>query len=344
MPMVAYTAAINSVFAFLIGAAVVITSGGISRAFILNLMFYIIVAPIIALTLTKIMYQSENAMIVNDALTRIEWVLSIKPLEIVSPQALPQGCDIAVNAVSFSYDGTRNALEDISLTIKEGEKVAFVGPSGSGKSTLANIIARFFDPQQGTVEIGGVDVKSIPKDQLMDTVSFVFQNSRLLKASILDNIRMGKPQASRAEIMEAIRIAQCQDIIDKFSQGVDTIIGSQGVYLSGGEQQRLIIARAILKNAPILILDEATAFADPDNEVRVQKALSALSVNKTVIMIAHRLSTVRTADCIYVLENGQIAESGKPDDLLQAQGLFARMWASYQTSVQWKVKKEEMPL
>ena len=218
--------------------------------------------------------------------------------------------------------------------------MALVGPSGGGKTTLANLISRFFDPQSGVVKIGGVDVRSIPKEELMDTVAFVFQNSRLIKASILENVQMGKPDATREEILAALQNAQCDDIIEKLPNGVDTVIGTKGVYLSGGEQQRIAIARVMLKNAPVLILDEATAFADPDNETRVQAALSNLSRGKTVIMIAHRLSTVVGVDKIYVVKDGQIAESGSSRELLAQGGLFSRMWQNYQTSVQWKVAKE----
>ena len=218
--------------------------------------------------------------------------------------------------------------------------MALVGPSGGGKSTLASLACRFFDVQSGSVSIGGADVRNIPKEELMNTVAFVFQNSRLLKGSILDNVRLGKPDATEEEVLAALKTARCMDIIEKFPEGIRTVIGSRGVYLSGGEQQRIAIARAVLKNAPVLILDEATAFADPDNEAKVQAAFAAMARGKTVIMIAHRLSTVAGADHIYVVENGQIAESGTKDELCAKNGLFARMWQEYQSSVQWKVAKE----
>ena len=208
------------------------------------------------------------------------------------------------------------------------------------ETTLANLISRFFDPQSGMVKIGGVNVKDIPKEELMNTVSFVFQNSRLIKASILENVRMGKPEAAREEVLTALHHAQCDDILEKLPQGVDTVIGTKGVYLSGGEQQRIAIARVMLKNAPIIILDEATAFADPDNESRVQAAFSKLSEGKTVIMIAHRLSTVTNVDQIFVICDGQVAECGNSRELLAKDGIFSRMWKNYQTSVQWKVTKE----
>ena len=223
----------------------------------------------------------------------------------------------------------KNALNDVSLSIKPGQTVALVGSSGGGKTTLANIVTRFFDPQKGRVLIGNIDICDIPKETLMNKVSFVFQNSRLIKASILENVRMAKPDATREEIAHALEAAQCLDIIEKLPNGIDTVVGAKGVYLSGGEQQRIAIARAILKNAPIIILDEATAFADPDNEVRVQQALSALSKGKTVIMIAHRLSSITDADCIYVLQDGEIVESGTHSGLIERNGIFTKMWKDY---------------
>ena len=339
-PMLFYTTAINAVFAFLIAAGIWFTRGGVTNEFLLNLIFYIIITPVISVTLTKIMYQSENAMIVDDALNRIDSVLNLKPLSETKNPQYPADASVTIDHVSYSYDGKQQALSNVSAYIKSGETVAFVGPSGGGKSTLANIISRFFDPQSGRILIGGADVKDIPKDALMNTISYVFQNSRLIKASIFDNVRMGRPDATETEVMQALKAAQCMDIIEKLPNGVHTVIGTNGVYLSGGEQQRVAIARAILKNAPIIILDEATAFADPDNEVRVQQAMNALSKGKTVIMIAHRLSTVANADKIFVLDNGRIAESGSCDELINKNGLFSKMQSSYQTSVQWKVAKE----
>ena len=339
-PMMLYTAAINGVFAFLIAGGLLLTQKGITPEFLLNLIFYIIITPIISVTLTKIMFQSENAMIVDDALQRIDSVLNLDPLKETDHPQHPENGSVELQNVSFSYDGEKDVLKGVSLSIPAGQTVALVGPSGGGKTTLANLISRFFDPQSGVVKIGGVDVRSIPKEELMDTVAFVFQNSRLIKASILENVRMGKPDATREEILAALQNAQCDDIIEKLPNGVDTVIGTKGVYLSGGEQQRIAIARVMLKNAPVLILDEATAFADPDNETRVQAALSNLSRGKTVIMIAHRLSTVVGVDKIYVVKDGQIAESGSSRELLAQGGLFSRMWQNYQTSVRWKVAKE----
>lgn len=340
LPMLWYTAAVNGVFAFLIAGAFLFTQNGVTNEFLLNLLFYIIITPVISVTLTKIMYMSENNMIVADALGRIDSVINLEPLSEASAPKHPKDASIELQNICFSYDGKKDVIKNISLQIQPGQTAAFVGPSGGGKSTLASLISRFFDVQGGSIKIGGVDVKEIAKEELMNTVSFVFQNSRLVKASILENVKMGKPDATREEIMAALKAAQCMDIIEKFPKGVDTVIGTQGVYLSGGEQQRIAIARAVLKNTPIIILDEATAFADPDNEAKVQAAFAELAKGKTVIMIAHRLSTVADADCIYVVNDGQIVESGKREELCKKNGLFAKMWNNYQASVQWKVAKE----
>ena len=339
-PMMFYTAAINGVFVFLIAGALLFTQDQVTTEFLLNLVFYIIITPIISVTLTRIMFQSENAMIVDDALQRIDSVLNLEPLKETAHPMHPKDGSVELEQVHFSYNGEKDVLNGISISIPAGQTVAFVGPSGGGKTTLANLISRFFDPQSGTVRVGGVDVRDIPKEELMNTVSFVFQNSRLIKASIFENVRLGKPEATREEVMAALKNAQCDDILEKLPDGMDTVIGTKGVYLSGGEQQRIAIARVMLKNTPIIILDEATAFADPDNETRVQAAFSNLSQGKTVIMIAHRLSTVAGADRIYVVKDGQIAESGSSRELMERGGLFARMWQNYQTSIQWKVQKE----
>lgn len=338
LPMLCYTTAINGVFAVLIGATLFFTSSGVTNEFLLNLLFYIIITPIITVTLNKIMYASENKMVVADALQRIESIMELQPLEETTNPMHPKNNSISLRDVSFRYkDSKRNALDGINLNIASGEVVAFVGPSGGGKTTLASIIARFWDVKEGEVCVGGVDVKRIEKKELMDIVSFVFQDSRLLKASILDNVRMGKPDASREAVLKALHAAQCDDIIEKFPNGIDTVIGAKGVYLSGGEQQRISIARVMLKNAPILILDEATAFADPDNEAKVQKAFSKLSKGKTVIMIAHRLSTITNAHRIFVLKDGKICESGNHDELMSDSGLYAQMWQEYNRAAQWKV-------
>ena len=340
LPMMFYTAAVNGVFAFLIAGGLLFTTHGVTPEFLLNLLFYIIITPVISLTLTKIMYMSENKMVVADALQRIDSVLDAAPVPVSSKPQHPQDGSVTLRDVHFSYDGKTDVIRGVSMDIKPGQTVALVGPSGGGKSTLASLICRFFDVQGGSVRVCGADVRDVSKEELMDTISFVFQNSRLLKGSILDNVRLGRPQATEAEVLAALKAAQCMDIIEKFPAGIHTVIGTKGVYLSGGEQQRIAIARAMLKNAPILILDEATAFADPDNEAKVQAAFARLAKGKTVLMIAHRLSTVANADCIYVVQDGQIAESGTKDELCAQNGLFARMWQEYQASVQWKVAKE----
>ena len=316
------------------------TRNGVTSEFLLNLLFYIIITPVISLTLTRIMYMSENELVVADALARVDSVLNAEPVPENDHPRHPKDASVSLKDVHFSYDGKTDVIKGVSLKIQPGQTVAFVGPSGGGKSTLANLICRFFDVQSGSVRVGGADVRDIPKEELMDTISFVFQNSRLLKGSILDNVRLGRAQATEAEVLAALKAAQCMDIIEKFPAGIHTVIGTKGVYLSGGEQQRIAIARAMLKNAPILILDEATAFADPDNEAKVQAAFARLAKGKTVLMIAHRLSTVANADCIYVVQDGQIVESGTKDELCVQNGLFARMWQDYQASVQWKVAKE----
>ncbi|WP_181567154.1 ABC transporter ATP-binding protein [Faecalibacterium prausnitzii] len=340
MPMMLYTAAINGVFAFLIVGGLLFTRNGVTSEFLLNLLFYIIITPVISLTLTRMMYMSESKMVVADALARIDSVLEAAPMQVQAVPQHPKDSSVTLQDVHFSYDGKTEVIKGVSLEIRPGQTVAFVGPSGGGKSTLANLVCRFFDVQSGSVQVGGADVRDIPKEELMDTISFVFQNSRLLKGSILDNVRLGRPQATEAEVLAALKAAQCMDIIEKFPAGIHTVIGTKGVYLSGGEQQRIAIARAMLKNAPILILDEATAFADPDNEAKVQAAFARLAKGKTVLMIAHRLSTVANADCIYVVQDGRITETGTKDELCAQNGLFARMWQDYQASVQWKVAKE----
>jgi len=340
MPMLFYTAAVNGVFAFLIAGGLLLTKNGVTPEFLLNLLFYIIITPVIALTLTKMMHMSEDKMIVADALSRIDSVLNAAPVSVSEKPQHPKDSSVSLQDVCFSYDGKTDVINGVSMDVQPGQTVALVGPSGGGKSTLANLMVRFFDVQGGSIRIGGADVRDIPKEELMNTVSFVFQNSRLIKGSILDNVRLGKPNASEQEVLAALKAAQCMDILEKFPDGIHTVIGTKGIYLSGGEQQRIAIARAMLKNAPILILDEATAFADPDNEAKVQAAFAELAKGKTVIMIAHRLSTVVNADCIYVVRDGKIAESGTKDELCAAGGLFAGMWRDYQSSVQWKVAKE----
>ena len=340
LPMMFLTTAVNAVFAMLVAAAIWFTADGVTNEFLLNLMFYIIITPLLTVTLTKIMFNSENKMVVSDAISRIDSVMSMKPLSQGSAPVKLADHSVELRNVSYSYDGSKKALDGISLKIVSGQTCAFVGPSGGGKTTLANIISRFFDADSGEVLIGGVNVRDFPKEQLMDTVSFVFQNSRLIKGTILENVRMARPEASDDEVLRALEAAQCGDILEKLPDGVNTVIGTGGIYLSGGEQQRVAIARVILKDSPVVILDEATAFADPDNEVRVQKAFAELLKDRTVIMIAHRLSTVINADRIFVLADGKIAESGSGAELSSGDGIFAKMWSDYRKSVDWKIEKE----
>ena len=337
-PMIAFTTAVNSTFAFIVAAAYLLGGHGISGSLGLNLFFYIIITPILTTTLMKLAYAGEAQLQVKDALMRMKGLMDRQPLPEPQQGKLPKNSALSLENVSFAYEGAeKNAVDGITLRINAGEHVAFVGPSGGGKTTLASLIARFWDVDKGSVKIGGVDVRDITSDELMKQISYVFQDSRLLKMSILDNIRIGRPGATDAEVMKALEDAQGMDIIEKLPDGVNTMIGTKGVYVSGGEAQRLSIARAFLKNAPVLILDEATAFADPDNEQRVQAAFEKLSREKTVIMIAHRLSTVTNADRIYVLKDGIVAESGSHQELTAHDGVYAHMWKEYNKSVNWKV-------
>ncbi len=340
MPMVLFTTFSNGIFAAIVICAYVFGGNGVTNMLVFNILFYVIITPILTMTLMKVAYAGESQMIVIDALNRMHELLDVKPLaEATNPQT-PDNSSICMDNVSFRYpDATENAISNMNMVIKPGQHVAFVGPSGGGKTTIASLVARFWDVTEGSISIGGINVKDISTKELMKHVSYVFQDSKLLKMSILDNIRLGKKEATEAEVMQALRDAQCMDIIEKFPDGIHTIIGSEGVYVSGGEAQRLSIARAFLKDAPILILDEATAFADPDNEQKVQQAFAKLSRDKTVIMIAHRLSTVVDADCIYVLNNGQIQESGTHKELLAIGGMYSHMWSEYNKTIKWKVGK-----
>lgn len=340
LPMIGFTVFSNAIFVALIIAVYALCGNAITDTFLLNLIFYILITATLTTTLMKVAYAGESQMIVEDALKRMDEILDVKELPDGTSDNKIKDVSVSLKNVKFSYDDAKtNAIDGISLDIKAGEHIAFVGPSGGGKTTLASLIARFWDVSNGSISIGGVDIKNIENKKLMDTVSYVFQDSRLLKTSILENVRMGRPDASDSEVIEALKKAQCSDIIDKLPEGVNTVIGSKGTYVSGGEMQRLSIARAFLKNAPILILDEATAFADPDNEKKVQLAFESLSKDKTVIMIAHRLSTVTNADCIYVLKDGKIAESGTHEALVDAGGVYTHMWNEYNKSVNWQVGK-----
>ncbi|MCR5701895.1 MAG: ABC transporter ATP-binding protein/permease [Lachnospiraceae bacterium] len=338
LPMIGFMTCINAIFAFIVIAAYVVTKDGIMSADILNIMYYIIVTPLITVALTKIAYSGEAEMTLIDALKRVDGIMEINPLEEGKASTSLKDYGIELKNVTYRYkDATYDAVSDVSLTIAQGAHVAFVGPSGSGKTTLAELLVRFFDVSQGEILIGGLNVKDMPSKKLMQCVSFVFQDSRLIKKSILENVRMGKPDATEEEVLEALKKAQCMDIIEKLPNGIHTVIGEKGTYLSGGEQQRITIARAVLKDAPILILDEATAFADPDNESKVQKAFEELSKGKTLIMIAHRLSTVMNADRIFVMDRGKCVEMGTHEELMQNGGLYQRMFNEYSKSIEWKV-------
>ena len=337
-PMIGFMTCINAVFLAIVLGAFFLTRNGVGDTAILNIMYYIIVTPLVTVTLTKIAYSGEAEMTLIDALKRVEYVLNFNALPESDKNNIPEDNSIVLNKVSYRYaEATRDAVSDIEISIAPGEHVAFVGPSGSGKTTLAELMVRFFDVTSGEILLGGVNIKDIPSDKLMERVSFVFQDSKLIKTSILENVRMARPDATREEVIDALNKAQCSDIIEKLPDGIDTVIGEKGTYLSGGEQQRITIARAVLKNAPILILDEATAFADPDNETKVQAAFEELSRGKTLIMIAHRLSTVKSADRIFVLDDGKLTESGTHDELISCGGLYKKMFEEYGRSIEWKV-------
>ena len=337
--MILFTMFINSAFAFLIGLTLFLTRGtAAAQDILINFLFYVIFTPIITTTMQRVMFMSENSMKIEDAVARVNSILDIRPLPEAAEKKKLNGAFVEIKNVTYRYnENSLPAVKNLSLSADKDQIVALVGPSGSGKTTAAGLISRFFDAREGSVTIGGVDVRDIGKDELMNTVSYVFQDSRLLKRSIADNLRIAKPDATEKELYDALHSAQCDDIIKRLPNGINTMLGADGTYLSGGEQQRIAIARAILKNAPVVILDEATAFADPENEVLVQKAFAELTKHSTVIMIAHRLSTVRGADKIYVLDHGEIAEQGTHDELIAKDGLYSEMWKEYQSAVNWKV-------
>ena len=346
LPQSVNLTATEGAFIFLVPLVIILApkalASGNFASFVTDFAFYAIFSAIISTALAKIMFASNGTMLANTALKRIETVMNAPILPECANPKEPKDNSIEFSAVTFSYEGSdKAALSAVSFKAESESTVAFVGPSGSGKSTIASLIPRFWDVQSGEVKIGGVNVKEISQKTLMQKISFVFQNSRLFKTSILENVRIARPSATTDEVMQALKDAQCTDIIEKLNEGVNSVIGSKGVYLSGGEQQRITLARAILKDAPIIVLDEATAFADPENEARIQAALKRLTKGKTVIMIAHRLSTVIGADKIIVISDGKIMESGKHEELKSAGGLYEEMWKEYNTAAEWKISKRD---
>lgn len=339
----AYHAAINGIFFFLIpGGIILFNAGSNPEKTVLSFLFFAVLIPTVVTILARIMNSSSNLMISQASLDAIDQILREKPLlETKTPQ-LPKGYDISLDHVSFSYeDAAGKALDDVSLDVPEGTITALVGESGGGKSTVANLIARFWDVDEGVIRVGGVDVREMDYKYWMEQVSIVFQDTNLFKMSIMENVAVFNPDASREDVLQALHLAQCDDILEKLPQGADTVIGTKGIYLSGGEMQRIALARAILKNAPVVLLDEATAFADAENEYLIQKALDELLRGKTVIMIAHRLSTIIHADQICVLERGKIVEKGTHRELMDLHGVYAGMYEEYQSSISWRIGEEQ---
>ena len=343
LPMTSFTVSINGFFALLIPAGILLGGSVVDKKFLADFIFYVIFTPICAVMMNKIMTVSQDWMLASHALEGIEAILNEEPLvETKNPQK-PKNHSIEFEGVFFDYDKTdsdEHILNDVNIKINENDSVALVGPSGGGKTTIASLIPRFWDVNQGSIKVGDVDVRDISTNELMENISFVFQNTTLFKDSIYNNVAIGRKGATRSDVLNALHLAQCDDIIDELPDGIDTVIGSEGTYLSGGQQQRIALARAILKDAPIIILDEATALADPENEYMIQKAITEITKDKTVIMIAHRLSTVKNVDKIYVVDNGRIVEEGSHDALVENKGLYSRMWDEFNNSIQWKVKSE----
>lgn len=341
-PMSAFTTALNGTFLLLIPAGMILCRGAADGwAALADLLFYILFTPLCSLMMTRVMYASQAVMEADEAVRRLDEIMNVQPLEEAPIPKSGQNADVELRSVTFTYPGANYAaLQDVSFAVKTGKTVALVGPSGGGKTTAASLIPRFWDVEKGQVLVGGVDVRELPTEELMSKVAFVFQDTKLFKTSVLENIRAARPDATKADVLRAAHAARCDDILEKLPKGLDTVIGTKGVYLSGGEQQRIALARAILKDAPIVVLDEATAFADPENELLIQKAFETLTEGKTVLMIAHRLSTVQNADEILVLKDGTVAQQGTHEELLEQKGIYAAMWKDYQTSAKWKVGKE----
>ena len=339
----AYHAAINGIFFFLIpGGIILFNAGSNPEKTVLSFLFFAVLIPTVVTILARIMNSSSNLMISQASLDAIDQILREKPLPETKTPQLPKGYDISLDHVSFSYeDAAGKALDDVSLDVPEGTITALVGESGGGKSTVANLIARFWDVDEGVIRVGGVDVREMDYKYWMEQVSIVFQDTNLFKMSIMENVAVFNPDASREDVLQSLHLAQCDDILEKLPQGADTVIGTKGIYLSGGEMQRIALARAILKNAPVVLLDEATAFADAENEYLIQKALDELLRGKTVIMIAHRLSAIIHADQICVLERGKIVEKGTHRELMDLHGVYAGMYEEYQSSISWRIGEEQ---
>lgn len=341
-PMVAFNVIINASFAVLIPAGILLIRPENYKSFLLDLVFYMMFTSGSAGILNKILFSGTYRMMAEEAVRRIDLLLDEVPVKETILAQIPEHNDVEFKNVTFTYPGSEfPALSHLNLYVQEGKTVALVGKSGSGKTTAATLIPRFWDPQEGVVCIGGVPVTEVAKKDLMNRIAFVFQDTRLLKASILENMRAARPDATREQVLNALHNAQCDDIIEKFPKGIDTILGTKGIYLSGGEKQRIALARAILKDAPIILLDEATAFADPENEYKIQRAFEHLTRGKTVLMIAHRLPAIQNADEILVLNKGTVVECGTHNDLMAQRGIYANMWKDYQTSIAWNIGKEE---
>ena len=344
IPLTGFNVTLNGTFILLIPVAMMIFAGTSGQSdtqkLFFDFLFYSLFTPICTTMMNRIMFASEQLMAAKSAVSRIEAVLQEKPLEEAKAPKMPKDASVVFQDVSFTYPGAKKkALDHVSFEVPVGKTVALVGASGSGKSTAASLIPRFYDVQEGTIFVGGVDVRRIAKEDLMEEIAFVFQNTRLFNDTLLENIRAARPNATRTEVMKAAEAAQCGDIIKRLPKGLDTVVGNGGTYLSGGENQRIALARAILKDAPIIVLDEATAFADAENEHQIQLAFEGLTHGKTVLMIAHRLSTIQNADQILVFGDGNIIERGNHDELLKKNGVYASMWKEYQTQITWKVGK-----
>ncbi|MDO7975299.1 ABC transporter ATP-binding protein [Oceanotoga teriensis] len=344
IPLIKYTLSINLPSMLLIpfGLIILLNTNNYKSA-LLDLIFYMLFVPVCTVMMNKIMHLSESVMSAREALNRVENILEEKNINFSEKNITIENFSIKFNNITFKYPNAKEpVLKNINLEIPEGKVIALVGPSGGGKSTLANLIPRFWDIDQGSITIDNINIKDIPEKQLMDNIAFVFQNSKLFKTSLFENIKMGNPKATKKDVLKAANLAQCDDILQKMPHGLETVIGTKGVYLSGGEQQRIALARAILKDSPIIILDEATAFADPENEYQIQKAFESLIENKTVLIIAHRLSSIKNVDKIFVIKNGRIEESGNHNELLLNDKLYSKMWDEYKSSISWKVGKENI--